>query len=240
MSETSATLSSVTTLIDTASSICVFSGAGISVASGIPDFRSEGGLWEKFDPTVCADYRGFLSDPRPFWEMCYACDSLLSSAKPNAAHYALAALEHKLAKRVTIITQNIDGLHSEAGSRVVHEVHGSFKTGSCISCRALGDETQFTMDEIRKMIRPPMQAKQEGSRQTDSGDLQRQKQGSLVAVTIPHCPKCGSTQVLLYCASKSHKVQYPKEVLLHVMKCGTIYDWSECICRQPHSRRVRV
>lgn len=173
-------------LIQGAASIAVFSGAGISVASGIPDFRSSGGLWEKFDPSVCADYQGFLTDPRPFWEMAYACDGLLAGAKPNAAHSSLATLEHTYGKRMTIITQNIDALHTEAGSSLVYEVHGSFKSGSCISCRALGDETAFTLEEIREMMRP------EAGQQDEQEDTDNR---SAPAVRIPSCPKCGSTQM---------------------------------------------
>merc|ERR1711934_1049860 len=101
--------------LNSATRICVFTGAGISVASGIPDFRSEAGLWARFDPNECANIQVFKADPMPFWRMAQECDDLVKNARPNAAHAALAALEAP-GKRVEIVTQNIDGLHQQAGS----------------------------------------------------------------------------------------------------------------------------
>jgi len=107
-----------------------FSGAGISVASGIPPFRGENGLWSKYDPTMF-DIDFFMQNPEEAWrlikEIFY---SLIFKAKPNAAHYALAALQYP------IITQNIDGLHQEAGSSEVVEFHGTAKTLTCTKCKA--------------------------------------------------------------------------------------------------------
>ena len=144
-----------------ANQVCVFTGAGLSVASGIPDFRSKGGLWEvmtrrsrlppitqswsvqQFDPSVVASFSVFKRDPMPFWcasphpaagdlegsggvlcrEMAQACGQLISAARPNPAHAAIAAME-SLGKEVTVITQNIDALHQQAGSTTVLELHG--------------------------------------------------------------------------------------------------------------------
>jgi len=129
-----------------ANQVCVFTGAGLSVASGIPDFRSKGGLWEQFDPSVVASFSVFKRDPMPFWEMAQACDQLISAARPNPAHAAIAAME-SLGKEVTVITQNIDALHQQAGSTTVLELHGSSDGATCIDCGH-----QASMEEIRVQI----------------------------------------------------------------------------------------
>ncbi len=114
-----------------------FSGAGISVASGIPPFRGKDGLWSKYDP-VMFDIDFFMQNPDESWrlikEIFY---SLISKAKPNPAHYALAKLQYP------VITQNIDGLHQEAGSLEVVEFHGTAKTLTCTKCKA-----KFGIEEI--------------------------------------------------------------------------------------------
>lgn len=134
-------------LIKQATSIVCFTGAGMSVESGIPDFRSRGGLWEKFDPSVYASYDVFKSDPGKFWEMMEECKAVIGPAKPNAGHLALAELE-EMGKLNTIITQNIDGLHQEAGNKTVHELHGGCKTGSCIDCKR-----QYSIVELEELVR---------------------------------------------------------------------------------------
>ncbi len=112
---------------------CVLTGAGISVGSGIPDFRSENGLWTKYDPGVYASYQRFIQDPSYFWEMHIDVMHLIQKAAPNPAHKALAELEDN--QYITgVITQNIDGLHQKAGSETVYELHGSNETCSCIIC----------------------------------------------------------------------------------------------------------
>jgi len=116
---------------------CVaFTGAGISVESGIPPFRGENGLWDRYDP-MTFDIGYFMENTRESWaairEIFY---ELFGRVLPNAAHYALAELEARdLVKAV--ITQNIDHLHTEAGSRKVHEFHGSLKQVRCLDCGGL-------------------------------------------------------------------------------------------------------
>ncbi|WP_035588325.1 SIR2 family NAD-dependent protein deacylase [Hippea jasoniae] len=110
--------------------IVVFSGAGISIASGIPPFRGKDGLWSKYDPTVF-DIDFFLTQPAKSWhyikEIFYSY--LLKDVKPNAAHYAVAKLG------CPVITQNIDGLHQAAGSKEVVEFHGTAETLVCVDCK---------------------------------------------------------------------------------------------------------
>ncbi len=115
------------------SEVASLTGAGISVPSGIPDFRSEDGLWRKYPPEVYGSYQRFIVDPSYFWEMHLDIMVTLQKAEPNPAHKALAALEnHGILKGV--ITQNIDGLHQKAGSRTVYELHGTNETCSCYIC----------------------------------------------------------------------------------------------------------
>jgi NAD-dependent deacetylase len=109
-------------------------GAGISVPSGIPDFRSPGtGLWEKVDPMEVAHIDVFRRDPTRFWSYYRPRFGMLSEKEPNPAHEALAELESR-GLLDAVITQNIDRLHRKAGSRRVIEVHGTIETSSCLDC----------------------------------------------------------------------------------------------------------
>lgn len=108
-------------------------GAGVSVPSGIPDFRSPGGLWTRFDPMRVATARALKHDPEAVWEFMAAAMDLFGQARPNPAHLALAELERR-GLLAGIVTQNIDGLHQAAGSRSVVEFHGSAERFSCLGC----------------------------------------------------------------------------------------------------------
>ena len=108
-------------------------GAGISVESGIPDFRSADGLWSKYDPAEYADIDAFRADPQKVWKMLGEMDEIVSQARPNKAHIGLGALE-QMGCLHCVITQNIDNLHQEGGSRNVIEYHGNSSTYSCLSC----------------------------------------------------------------------------------------------------------
>ncbi|MFN3534576.1 MAG: NAD-dependent protein deacylase [Desulfatiglandales bacterium] len=108
-------------------------GAGISVESGIPDFRSADGLWSRYDPTEYATISAFRRDPEKVWEMLREMEELVVNARPNPAHYALAKLEEVQILKA-VITQNIDNLHQMAGSKEVIEYHGNSATLSCLRC----------------------------------------------------------------------------------------------------------
>ena len=111
----------------------VFTGAGISAESGIPTFRGRDGLWKKFDPEEVASIRGFMRNPKAFWN--FAKELILKTkAEPNAGHYAIAELE-KMSIVKAVITQNIDMLHQKAGSKRVLELHGSLEFVDCLVCR---------------------------------------------------------------------------------------------------------
>jgi NAD-dependent deacetylase len=111
----------------------VLTGAGISTESGIPDFRSPGGIWAEYDPLEYATIDAFLADPAKVWDFYGKRLALLGSAEPNDGHRALAELEDRGWVRA-VITQNIDRLHERAGSRALVEVHGSIRTSSCLDC----------------------------------------------------------------------------------------------------------
>ena len=116
--------------------VVALTGAGISVDSGIPDFRSAGGLWERFDPMEYATIEAFEDDPRRVWQMFAELQALVTSARPNPGHDALARLEYA-GVLDGIVTQNVDNLHQEAGSRNVVEFHGNGSKLRCLRCDAL-------------------------------------------------------------------------------------------------------
>jgi NAD-dependent deacetylase len=111
-------------------------GAGISVPSGIPDFRTPGkGLWENVDPMEVASIDAFHSDPERFWSFYRPRFQALGDKQPNAAHEALAQLEAE-GLLDAVVTQNVDRLHRKAGTQRLIEVHGSIDTSSCTTCDA--------------------------------------------------------------------------------------------------------
>ena len=130
-------------LIREARSVVALTGAGVSVPSGIPDFRTPGtGLWANVDPMEVAHISVWRRDPARFWGFYGRRFAVLDGKRPNGAHHALAALERD-GRLDALITQNIDGLHAAAGSHPI-EVHGSIATASCLSCGA-----SHTLGEVR-------------------------------------------------------------------------------------------
>ena len=122
-------------LVRSSKRVVALTGAGISVPSGIPDFRSPGtGLWQKVDPMEVAHIDVFLGDPQRFWSYYRPRFGMLADKQPNPAHRALAQLEER-GMLTAVVTQNIDTLHRKAGSRRVVEVHGTVDTASCWECK---------------------------------------------------------------------------------------------------------
>jgi len=114
--------------------LVAFTGAGISTPSGIPDFRSpESGLWNGVDPYEVASIFGFRRNPQAFYDWVRPLVHITSEAQPNPAHLALVELE-KMGKLKSIITQNIDMLHTKAGNTTVFELHGNSDRATCIQC----------------------------------------------------------------------------------------------------------
>ena len=121
-------------LVINAEKVSAFTGAGISVDSGIPDFRSEGGLWKRYDPLEHATLESFMRDPTKFWTMGRELAETIIKAEPNAAHLALMKLEAQ-GKLTGVITLNIDNLHQSAGNKKVIELHGNYLRAHCIECK---------------------------------------------------------------------------------------------------------
>jgi NAD-dependent deacetylase len=148
-------------LIKSSRKLVVFTGAGVSTESGIPDFRSPGGIWEKYDSSkFTIDY--FISDPeirKIHWEILTQ-GGMAGEAEPNYAHTAIAEL-NRMGKLDCVITQNIDFLHQKAGvpDEKVFEIHGSMRQCRCMKCHKI-----YPMEEVKKRL--------------DSGEAD------------PHCPVC--------------------------------------------------
>ncbi|GAB1476397.1 NAD-dependent protein deacylase [Bacillota bacterium] len=166
-------------IIDKSSRIVFFGGAGVSTESGLPDFRSENGLYNAMQtygrsPEEMLSYSFFRRDMKTFFDY-YKKNMVNREVRPNKAHLALAKLEDR-GRLKSVVTQNIDGLHQIAGSRRVHELHGSIMRNFCIDCGEFYD-LDFIMDEENCM---------------DSGGVQ---------TGIPYCKKCGGIvkpDVVLY------------------------------------------
>lgn len=140
--------------------IVAFTGAGISAESGIPTYRGEGGLWTKYDPNLYAHISYFRQNPSYYWNFFKDVRyPMLKTVKPNKAHLALAKLE-AVGHLKTVITQNIDGLHQEAGSSSVIELHGTTRKIFCMDC-----SEDYTLDEVVSKLEtqiPPLCSKCNG------------------------------------------------------------------------------
>ncbi|MGB6944971.1 MAG: NAD-dependent deacylase [Bryobacteraceae bacterium] len=130
-----------------ASSIAVLTGAGVSAESGVPTFRGNNGLWRQHRAEDLATPSAFARDPKLVWEWYDWRRSLIAQAEPNAGHYALASAETR-ARKFTLITQNVDGLHELAGSRNVLRLHGSIWMLRCVECRREREDRRVPLPEI--------------------------------------------------------------------------------------------
>ena len=126
----------------------VFTGAGISTESGIPDFRSPGGIWTKYQPIQFQDFLASEEMRRESWRRKFATDDIMKKAEPNKGHIAVAKLVQK-GKVASVITQNVDGLHQISGvpDDIVIELHGNATYAACLDC-----QERYELDEIRKVF----------------------------------------------------------------------------------------
>ena len=148
-------------MVNDSKSIVFFGGAGVSTESGIPDFRSVDGLYnQKYDypPEMILSHTFFVQNTKEFYDF-YRDKMICLDAKPNKAHLKLAELE-KAGKLTAVVTQNIDGLHSQAGSRTVYELHGSVHRNYCTKCgkfygiEAIQNSTGVPKCECGGVIKP--------------------------------------------------------------------------------------
>lgn len=129
-------------ILEESNNIVFFGGAGVSTSSGVPDFRSSNGLYSKklnrnFTPEQAVSHSFFVRYPEEFFDF-YKKNLIYPEAKPNGCHIALAKLE-KMGKLKAVVTQNIDGLHQAAGSKIVYELHGSVLRNYCTKCMEFFD-----------------------------------------------------------------------------------------------------
>jgi len=158
-------------MIESSGRIVFFGGAGVSTESGIPDFRSENGIYDAIRrfgerPEILLNHSFFMNNTRRFYEY-YRSSLLVTDVLPNDAHKALAELE-RLGKLTAVITQNIDGLHTKAGSKKVFELHGSIYRNYCMECgKAYSAEDIIDMDTVPRctcggIIKPDVVLYEEG------------------------------------------------------------------------------
>lgn len=129
------TLDDIVEFLESSSRIVVLTGAGASTESGIPDFRSPDGIWRRYPPGTYQEFISKLEARKRYWELRRTLSGKVAEAKPNQTHYALAELE-RLGKLSSVITQNFDGLHQDAGNtpeRVI-ELHGTSRMAACTHC----------------------------------------------------------------------------------------------------------
>ncbi|XP_047528854.1 NAD-dependent protein deacylase-like [Vanessa atalanta] len=132
-----------------AKEIVILSGAGISAESGIPTFRGAGGYWRKYQASSLATPEAFRSSPSLVWEFYHYRREVAAQAQPNAGHIAIAKFEMKygVEKKVTVITQNVDGLHERAGTKNLIELHGNLFKTRCTKCKEVLANTDIPICE---------------------------------------------------------------------------------------------
>jgi NAD-dependent deacetylase len=147
-------VSDVRLWLQSAHRIIALTGAGMSAESGIPTFRGLEGLWRNYKPEELATPEAFAANPALVWEWYNWRRDLIAAAQPNPGHFALAQLE--ATKHVTVITQNVDGLHARAGSSHVIEIHGSIWRTRCTGCGQILSATTQGMHcpDCKALLRP--------------------------------------------------------------------------------------
>lgn len=190
--------------INECNNIVFFGGAGVSTASGIPDFRSSNGLYSKkldcnFSPEQAVSHSFFVQYPNEFFEF-YKKNLIYTDAKPNDCHAALAKLE-EICKLKAVVTQNIDGLHQAAGSKTVYELHGSVLRNYCMECRKFFDEKYIlksegipVCDECGGRVKPDVVLYEEGlDDNTVDGAINSIRQADMLII--------GGTSLVVYPAA---------------------------------------
>ena len=188
-------------IIDDSSRIVFFGGAGVSTESGIPDFRSADGLYHqeyKYSPEQIISHSFFLRYPEAFYEF-YKDKMMYLDAKPNPAHLKLAELE-TAGRLLAVVTQNIDGLHQQAGSKKVYELHGSIHRNYCMKCGKfydadyVKDSDGVPLCECGGIVKPDVVLYEEG---LDQNVTQR----AVMAISMADTLIIGGTSLVVYPAA---------------------------------------
>ena len=197
-----AKIKELTQILLDSNNIVFFGGAGVSTESGIPDFRSVDGLYHmkyKYPPETIISHSFFVSQTEEFYRF-YKDKMLFEDARPNAAHLALAKLE-EMGKLRAVVTQNIDGLHQAAGSKVVYELHGSVLRNYCTRCGAFYDMPSVKnadgvprCEKCGGLIKPDVVLYEEGLDQ----DVMR---GAISAISQADVLIIGGTSLVVYPAA---------------------------------------
>lgn len=203
-------INKVADMVAKAKKVVVFTGAGISTESGIPDFRGPGGLWTKYDPDdfTIDKFLGSPATRKKMWQRLRE-GGLMEDALPNAAHYAVVELE-KMGKLLSLVTQNVDNLHQKAGSNpaLIRELHGNMQVLVCLNCRErypigiikekyAGSDDVPTCDYCRGILKPdviffgealPQQTLAQAMREAEICDVMMVIGSSLVVYPAAYVP----------------------------------------------------
>lgn len=165
--------------LKSAKQVVILSGAGISAESGIPTFRGAGGYWRKYQASSLATPGAFKSSPSLVWEFYHYRREVAAKAQPNAGHIAIAKYEEKYGseKSITVITQNVDGLHARAGTKNLIELHGNLYKTRCTKCKEVLVNTDSPICEALANRGAP-DANVVGS--------------DILVKSLPHCKKCNN------------------------------------------------
>jgi NAD-dependent SIR2 family protein deacetylase len=168
-------------------SVVVLSGAGVSTASGIPDYRDRDGEWKQRQPMQFSEFKSGVNARKRYWARSYVGWEHFSRARPNNAHRALAGLESS-GKIDMLVTQNVDGLHTAAGSRSVIELHGTLSKVRCLDCDTMLDRDQYQA----ALRRANSDWRAEVFRYKPDGDADLAEK-SHEDFSVPGCAACGGT-----------------------------------------------
>lgn len=179
---------SLQTFLERMDSLVVLSGAGISTGSGIPDYRDRNGDWKHSQPIQYGEFMGSEQARRRYWARSYIGWRRFSGAEPNSAHHALARLEDA-GKVDTVITQNVDRLHSAAGNQKVIDLHGDLSKVRCMNCEAITEREDF--QAALESANPGWTAEAKHFRADGDAELVDNAEADF---SVPGCPTCDGIQ----------------------------------------------
>ena len=231
-------ISQLQKIIDESKNIVFFGGAGVSTESGIPDFRSVDGLYNqqwKYPPETIISHSFYVHDPVEFYRF-YRAKLLPTGFEPNAAHYKLAELE-AAGKLKAVVTQNIDGLHQKAGSKVVYELHGSTLRNYCTGCGKFYDD-KFIADsenapdklprctECGELVKPDVVLYEEG---LDDNVIR----GAVNAISAADTLIIGGTSLIVYPAASFVDYFHGKNLVLLNKSATSKDNYATLVIHEP-------